>query len=119
MDELEKTVDEGRRAELRAAFTKINAASMLTESTVWDVSPWDQGKWSEEDGIYRSMLARLKALDRGKRKRFPNQERDILIAETAIKNGLTLVSNDRNLRTVTTEFRGRAVEVASLVSRKR
>jgi hypothetical protein len=36
------------------------------------------------------MLARLEALDG--RKRVPNQYRDILIAETAIKNGLTLTA---------------------------
>src|SRR6266480_1188606 len=39
-----------------------------------------------------------------------NQERDILIAETAVKNGATLVSDDRNLRKVVSEFGGRGID---------
>jgi hypothetical protein len=39
-----------------------------------------------------------------------NQLCDILIAETAIRNQLILVSGDANLRTVTIEFGGRAID---------
>jgi hypothetical protein len=112
LDELENTSCEQLRARLRAAFEEIAAERLPTESAVWDVSKWDQAKWPAEDGNFEKMLARLEELD-GK-KRHPNQLRDILIAETAIKNSLTLVSGDPNLRTVTTEFGGRVIEMGSL-----
>lgn len=108
LDELNNTSGEQLRAGLRAAFEEVAPENLPTESAVWDVSTWDQAKWSAEDGIFEKMLSRLEKLDG--RKRHPNQLRDILIAETAIKNGLTLVSGDRKLRTVTTEFGGRAIE---------
>jgi predicted nucleic acid-binding protein len=59
------------------------------------------------------MRTRLVALDEaGKaRKKSPmNQARDILIAGTAIRNKLTLVSGDSNLQRVTIEFGGRAID---------
>ena len=76
--------------------------------------------WPDEDGVFDRMLVRLKALDTasGKKPRYPaNQLRDILIAETAVKNGLTLVSDDVNLRCVTTEFGGNAITLTELRAR--
>jgi len=108
LDELDNTASEQLRAQLRAAFEEIAAENLPTESAVWDVSKSDQAKWPAEDGIFERMLARLQELDR--RTRQPNQILDILLAETAIKNELTLVSGDRNLRCVTKEFGGRAIE---------
>ena len=108
LDELENTASEQVRAQLRTAFEEIAAENLPTESMVWDVSKWDAAKWPADDGIFERMFARLQDLDG--RTRQPNQFRDILIAETAIKNGLTLVSGDRNLRRVTTEFGGCAIE---------
>jgi hypothetical protein len=46
-----------------------------------------------------------------KKKRSPNQERDAQIAETAIKGGLTLVSEDKNLRDVVQSFGGKAISL--------
>jgi hypothetical protein len=60
------------------------------------------------------MLASLEARDKTSAKRRLNRLCDILIAETAIKNGLILVSGDANLRAVTIEFGGRAIERAQL-----
>jgi predicted nucleic acid-binding protein len=75
---------------------------------LWDISKWDEAKWTAEDELFDGMLTRLIELD-GK-DRGDNQRRDILIAETATKNGLILLSADRNLRMVTTEFGGRAMQ---------
>jgi hypothetical protein len=106
--EIDKTPCELTRAQLRAVFEEIPAENLPTESAVWDVTSWDQAKWPAGDGLFEAMLARLKALDKKGGKRHRSQTCDILIAETAIRNGLTLVSGDRNLGTITSEFEGRA-----------
>jgi hypothetical protein len=106
LDELENTPGEELRARLRAAFEEI-AAENLTRQVLFGMSVSDQACYAAEDGIFQKMLARLEKLD-GKKL---HQLRDILIAETAIKNRLVLVSGDRNLRSVTTEYGGRAIEI--------
>jgi hypothetical protein len=108
LDELNNTRSEEKRARLLAVFNQVAPQKLLTESGFWGVSNWGEFKWSAGDGISMKMLARLGELDG--EERYPNQHRDILIAETAIKNGLTLISGDRNLRDVTVEFGGRVIE---------
>lgn len=117
IDELDKTPCERIRAKLRAAFEQIAAENLPTESLVWGISKWGRAKWSTMDGLFEKMRGRLEDLD--KKKRPLNQARDILIAETAIRQGLTLVSNDENLRSVTIEFGGRAIGREDLVNRDR
>ena len=59
--------------------------------------------------MYDRLFARIKELDvaKSKKNRDPmNQSRDARIAETAIKAGLKLVTNDRNLKEATTEAGG-------------
>jgi hypothetical protein len=108
LDELKNDPDDQRRARLISTFHRIDPETLPTESAQWDISKWDQAKWPADDGLFDRMLTRLIELDR--RDRGDNQRRDILIAETAIKNGLTLLSNDGHLRMVTTEFGGHAVQ---------
>ncbi len=109
LDELNNARPEEKRARLLAAFDEIAPEKLLTESGVWGiVSRWGEFKWSAGDGVFKRMLSRLEELDG--EKRYPNQHRDILIAETAIKNGLTLVSDDRRLRKVTEEFGGETLK---------
>lgn len=63
------------------------------------------------------MLKRLCELDAATKKKHRdpyNPSRDVLIAETAIKEGLTLVSGDGNLRQVVSEFGGCAVSLEEL-----
>jgi hypothetical protein len=110
LDELDQTPNEEIRARLRAAFEVVAAESLPTESMVWDVSRWGQAKWPGKDSAFEAMRARLQELDKSGPNRNLNQHRDILIAETAIKNGFVLVSRDARLRTVTTEFGGRAID---------
>jgi hypothetical protein len=107
-DELNNTRSKEKRARLLAVFNEVAAEKLPTESGFWGVSKWGECKWSARDGMSTKMLARLAELDR--KDRHPNQHRDILIAETVIKNGLTLISGDRNLRCVTVEFGGRVIE---------
>jgi hypothetical protein len=116
LDEIDQTRDPQSRAQLRAAFDEIAAERMPTESAVWDVSKYDEAKYSAVDGLFERMLARLKELD--PKKRHPNQHRDILVAETAIKKGLILVTGDRNLQTVVAEFGGHAIARPNLTANK-
>jgi hypothetical protein len=108
LDELNNDPDDQRRAQLISTFEEIGPEKLPTETALWDISKWDEAKYSADDGLFDRMLTRLIELDG--RDRGENQRRDILIAETAIKNGLIFLSGDYKLRTVTTEFGGRAVQ---------
>ena len=70
-----------------------------TPTTVWNVSPWGSGQWSESDSLYGPILTAMDELRRHK-----NNPWDALIAETAIKNGFTLVTDDGNLGEVAQKF---------------
>jgi predicted nucleic acid-binding protein len=122
-DELHATQakDPAKAAALLGVFAQMGPEETPTRSAVWDVSACDRASWSDEDGIFGRMLLRLKIFDTasGKKPRDPNQQRDILIAETAVKNGLMLVSSDANLRRVTTEFGGSAIKLEELRARAR
>jgi hypothetical protein len=116
-EELNQTSDSGRRKELLVTFKDIDAQDIPTENAVYDLSVWDRSKYSPDDGVYEAMLKRLRRLDEDadKSPRNPkNQQRDILIAQTSIRRGLLLVSNDRNLRIVTAEFGGTAINLDDL-----
>jgi predicted nucleic acid-binding protein len=116
-DELRNTKNSERAERLLVALKEIAPNRILTRSAVYDVNRYDEARYSDDDGVFEKMLARLKQLDveQGKKPRdWANQPRDILTAETAIKDGLTLVTNDANLRRVTTEFGGSAITTAEL-----
>ena len=108
----------GRREALLAALAQVMPAQAPASSFTFDVdgAGWDQAYWNDGSGNFEKMLERIRQLDRaGKKKPKPlNQVRDILIAETAIKNHAILVSGDSNLRRVVSEFGGRALTPAEL-----
>jgi hypothetical protein len=111
-DEINNTPCERMRAQLHVTFEEIAAEKLPTESFVWGASRWGQAKWSG-GSFFEAMRMRLEALDNAadKKLRHPNQLCDILIAETAIRNELILVSRDENLRTVIVEFGGHAIDL--------
>jgi len=78
-----------------------------TESMVWDVSRWDEAKWSREDEVFTAMLGELNALNGGKK----NNVKDVLIAETALRNGWTLVTDDADLTRVASKYGCRCVNM--------
>ncbi len=114
-DELSKTKDDARRTALLATFEAISPEVGLASSFALGIegAGFDQAYWNDGSGNFEKMRKRLQALDRNKKPL--NQERDILIAETAIKNGATLVSDDRNLRQVVAEFGGCAIELDNII----
>jgi hypothetical protein len=87
----------------------------LASSFCFDIegAGFDQANWNDGSGNFDNILARLQQLDARKKKKKPNQLRDILIAETAIKNRAILVIGDSNLRQVVSEFGGKAIDFTS------
>jgi predicted nucleic acid-binding protein len=119
LDELKKSKSE-RAAALTKAFESVDPTSVGTSSARWDVSKWDEANWSPEDGLSERMLKRLCELDAATKKKHRdpyNPSRDVLIAETAIKCGHTLVSGDANLRQLVSEFGGWAVSIDAIRAR--
>ena len=109
--ELANTTDKARRDALITAFEQAQTDWVPAAQFVFNMAGagWDQGSWGLHDHTHRAMLARLRELEG--MKRGSNQVADVLIAETAMKRGAILVSNDKNLRTMASEF---GVQVMSL-----
>ena len=103
-DELADTADAGLRARLLAVLGERAQERLLTESAVWGVSRWGEAKWGEGD-LYSRMLAALNAI-----KKHRNNEKDILIAETALKLGHVLVTTDGALKEVMRQFGGEVAD---------
>jgi predicted nucleic acid-binding protein len=118
-DELRATRNEGRRASLLDVFKEVAPVRTLASSFALDIegAGLDQAYWNDGTGQFEKMLARLEMLDQKKGRR-TNQTRDILIAETAIKNGAILITGDFNLRQVMSEFGGRAISLDEFQSSK-
>lgn len=110
--ELRATPETLRREKLLAVFEEINPDTVPASSFAFDVegAGLDQAHWNDRSGNFQKMLDRLQQLDG--RTRPLNQLRDILIAETAIKNRATLVSRDPELRQVVEEFGGSAIDLS-------
>jgi hypothetical protein len=125
-DELSRTSDPERRSALLKTFEMVNPEVELASSFAFGIegAGWDQAYWNDGSGKFEKMRARLRELDKPKKRRsmnkaeavFLNQERDILIAETVIKVGAVLVSGDTNLRQVVEEFGGRAMDPSELTT---
>ncbi|HEX7642105.1 MAG TPA: hypothetical protein VF472_07860 [Burkholderiaceae bacterium] len=112
-DEIANTPDPIRRARLQAMVKGVLGTSsvpsasgapgtMPTESAVWGVSKWRAAKWTAPDALLDKMLAALNARNRRKK----NNVQDVLIAETALLNRLTLMTSDAKLSAVMKEFGG-------------
>lgn len=112
-DELNDTPDALQRAELVKALEVVEPTQRASRSAVWGVSKWDESCWSDDSSLYQALLADIKAKDK-RSKRHLGQVRDALTAETAIKEGLTLVTDDCVLREVTTAHGGQAITLDQL-----
>ena len=68
----------------------VNPVQQATKSALWDISEWDEAEWSSDDQLLDRLLARMETEDKKSRrtKARAGQQRDALIAETAIRNGL-------------------------------
>ena len=104
-DEIGNTPSPEKRKRLKQAFVHLvpedpqsrGAGLISTESAVWGVSKWGKSKWSKEDNLLQSIRGDIKP-DEENPKPYVNKTRDALIAETAIMNGLPLVTEDGGLK---------------------
>jgi predicted nucleic acid-binding protein len=94
-DELSATPDISRRTKLLAQFDGLSPDRSMTASFAFDISRFDQSKWS--DGVVFKVLKA--ALDKANRRKKSNA-RDALIGEASIANGSTLVTCDKDLAEV-------------------
>jgi len=76
------------------------------------VSKWDESKLSSEDGKFQEMLASLNRLNSGK----ANNNCDILIGETALRNEFVLVTDDADLAKVVREFYGKTMVLTEFLT---
>lgn len=104
-DEIKQTTDAVRREALLSTLAAMGAREIVTESGAWNVSTWDKFKWPT-DTKANELLARITQLDKetGKKNSATNRWRDALVADTAIKRGLILVTDDVNLAKASYEF---------------
>lgn len=116
IDELKATKDSQTRSNLIATFEDVDPETTCASSFAFDIegAGWDQACWNDGSGKFEAMLERLQELD-PKTKNPLNQQRDILIAETAFKKGATLVTDDCNLQQVFRDFGGHAISFAELI----
>lgn len=101
-DEINNTKNQNLKDRLNRLFNDLTSNSLTTESAVFDVSRWDQAKWTGDESLYIKIKNRLDSLNKKKK----NNVQDSLISETAIKNNLELITDDEDLLTVTKEFSG-------------
>jgi hypothetical protein len=119
--ELRATADAERREALLAIFHVIAPDLVPASSFCFDIpgAGWDEAEWNDGTDRFQKMLARLVCLDleSGRHKSqsgdrlLKNQISDIVIAETAIKAGVSLISADGNLRKVVKEFGGSSLSL--------
>jgi PIN domain nuclease of toxin-antitoxin system len=101
LDELNLTKCHIRRTELNRVLRKIRPKKVATESMVLGFSRLGGCKLSD-DTLYLEMLNKLDALNKSKK----NNPSDILIADTALKSGFTLITSDRHLQSVMIAYNG-------------
>ena len=106
LDELIKTGDCEKKNKLIRVFNFLvqDDQKLPTESSVWEITKWNGGKWTKEDNLYRPIKA---ALDKCKLKK--NNLNDALISETAITNDYILVTDDVCLNEEAPKFGARCM----------
>lgn len=99
IEAIEKTEKQEKKAALLTIFNNIPQIKIPTESGVYGISKYGECKYtSEEDNL-------LEEFRRGQNRNIE----DALIGETAIKNNLILVTNDKDFRNKTIELGGNAI----------
>jgi predicted nucleic acid-binding protein len=109
LDELKATSNTQRRQELISVFDEVAGNNKIpTESFVLGVSRLDEAKLGdEENDLYSKIKTELDKRNKNK----PNNIQDALISETAIKNKITLVTEDTDLLAITKSFCGKCANI--------
>lgn len=106
LDEIERTPDPERRAELHAQFASIIDEVTPTESFVLDFSRLDMARLGDAV-VFEQLRDTLSA---AAPQRFTANTNDALIGEAAINNGYTLVTADRELASIVRRLGGDVIE---------
>ena len=87
----ERMKDKEKQAKLNQIFNSLVSEEhyLSTESTLWDYTPWNKGKWTDPNDNCRPIRDDLDNVEKKE-----NNFKDALIAETAKKNDLILVTED-------------------------
>jgi rRNA-processing protein FCF1 len=114
------TKNAARRDALLAIAEEIKPTSVLASSFAFGIegAGFDQACWNDGSGAFQKCLIGSGCSIKKKKKKGVddlNPDRDILIAEAAIKNKAILVSNDNNLRQVVLEFMGTAITLTKFL----
>jgi hypothetical protein len=97
---------------LLTIFNEVPTTSVATESAVWGVSKWGGSKWGTlEDNLFERLLLALNRRNNSKE----NNSRDVLIAETAIRNHYILVSDDTDLSVIVREHGGQVLKLREFI----
>ncbi len=81
----------------RLGEAKLSGDNIIpTESSRFDLSRFDHCKWSENDNLYDPIKNQLDEQNNSKN----NNIQDALIAETAIKNNIPLITDDKDLNKI-------------------
>lgn len=117
LDELKATSNTKRRQELIAVFEEVVGKNRVsTVSFVLDISRLDEAKLGHEEN---NQYSKIKAeLDKRNNSRL-NNIKDALIAETAIKNKTTLVTEDTDLMSVMKSFGGKCANINEILAELR
>ena len=107
-DEINNTKNLEKKSQLLRVFCEIPKI-IPTESAVWNLSRWNEAKWSSDD-LYEKFKAELDCI----KEKF-NNDYDALIADTSIKNRFTLVTDDKNLCETTRKFGGNCASFADFM----
>jgi len=110
-DELEATNNVLRRKQLLEIFHLIEKKKIPTESAVFDVSRFDESKFSGD------MLCEQIKKDLDAVKKKPNNIKDALIADTSIKNNLILITTDGPLQKIICKLNGKAMSLSEFCSK--
>ena len=105
IDEINKCSDVDKRARLNIFMVKIRPILISTSSCAFDVSRFDESKFG--DGIIFNKIKKgnIKYVE------------DALIGETAIKEGIILVTNDKRLKKTVIELGGNALSLNEFIEK--
>jgi rRNA-processing protein FCF1 len=105
IDEINKCSDVDKRARLNIFMVKIRPILISTSSCAFDVSRFDESRFG--DGIIFNKIKKGNII----------HVEDALIGETAIKEGIILVTNDKRLKNIVIELGGNALSLNEFIER--
>ena len=106
IDEINKISDEDKRARFFISMFEIRPILISTSSCAFDVSRFDKSKFG--NGTIFNKIKKVNI----------NNVEDALIGETAIKEGIILVTNDKRLKNIVIELGGSHLFFLNITSAK-